>query len=268
MKRSILFIIVTLMAFCAVAQDLYIGSFYVTTESEEKLYGDGNDKWATRKGTICEMFRYEMPDVLGLQSASSSQLSAIRTGMNSGLTNIASYKLAGDILYNSKAVELDTCSVVEDMPEGSTCSWAKFQKEGKTFYVLNMCLADSVALSSMNRIRTAADVINKENVAVFLVGYLGVNETKTAYTRMTGKFNDCYKKAPIVSAEYGTVNNFDLENNHGSNRYDFVTANKKVTTIKAYGQLQYGYFTKESDGSNKRRLPSTHFPVMAKVKLP
>ena len=85
---------------------------------------------------------------------------------------------------------------------------------------------------------------------------------------MTGKFNDCYTKAPIVSAEYGTVNNFDLENNHGSNRYDFVTANKKVTTVKAYGQLQYGYFTKESDGSYKRRLPSTHFPVMAKVKLP
>ena len=98
-----------------------------------------------------------------------------------------------------------------------------------------------------------------------MVGYLGVNETKQPYTRLTAKFNDSYTKASVKSAEYGTVNNFDLENNHGSNRYDFVLTSKNVT-VKAYGQLQYGYFTAES-GSYKRRLPSTHFPVMVKAKM-
>ena len=268
MKKSISFLIISLMAVCAAAQDLYIGSFYVTTESEEKLYGDGNDKWTTRKNVVCEMFRFERPDVLGLQSVSSAQLSSIRTGMNTGLTGVVAYKMAGDILYNSKVVELDTCSVVDGMPEGGTCSWAKMQKDGKTFYVFNMCLADSVATTGITRIRAAADAINQENAACFLVGYLGVNETKPAYTRMIAKYNDCHAKAPIISEEYGTVNNFDLEDNHSSNRYDFVCASKNVTNIKAYGQLQYGYFTQMSDGSYKRRLPSTHFPVMVKLTLP
>ena len=57
----------------------------------------------------------------------------------------------------------------------------------------------------------------------------------------------------------------NLENNHESSRYDFVFASRSIT-IKAYGQLQNGYFTAES-GSHKRRLPSTHFPVMVKAKF-
>ena len=89
----------------------------------------------------------------------------------------------------------------------------------------------------------------------------------TAYSRLTAKFIDCYTKATIKSAEFGTINNFDLENNHGTDRYDFVMASAGIS-VKAYGQLQYGYFTLEADNSHKRRQLSTHFPVMAKVTLP
>ena len=45
MKNTVLFIISFVMVLCASAQDLYIGSFYVTSSSEESLYGDGGDKW-------------------------------------------------------------------------------------------------------------------------------------------------------------------------------------------------------------------------------
>ena len=265
MKRSFTFIIISLIALCSSAQDLYIGSFYVTTTDEESQFGDGKDKWATRKTAICDMFKFELPDVLGLQGATTSQMSAIRTGLNSNMTGMASYKLAEGILYNN-TVELDTCGVVDEMPEGCTCSWAKLQKDGKGFYVFNFSLTDSLAYASVNRIRVAITAINSENLPIFALGYLGSNETKNAYSRMTARYNDCYTKSPIVSAEYGTVNNFDLANNHSSNRYDFIFTTKTVTT-KAYGQLQYAYFTKESDGSYKRRLPSTHFPVMAKTTL-
>jgi hypothetical protein len=98
------------------------------------------------------------------------------------------------------------------------------------------------------------------------VGKLGGNEKKNAYTRLNARYYDCYRKASVISAEYGTVNNFDLAANHSADRFDFVFTSKTVTT-QAYGQLQYAYYTKESDGSYKRRLPSTHFPVMAKVTL-
>ena len=244
------------------AQNLYIGSFYVTTIDEEKLYGDGGDKWSVRMPVICDMFNFEEPDVLGLQSVTESQVGQL----SKRLTN---FKAAGDILYNESTLALDTCGTVSDMPEGSTCSWARLQKDGKAFYVFNICFSTeaSVATTSATRIRTATGEINTENLPVFVTGFLGVNETKTPYSRMVAKFNDCYTKASVVSAEYGTVNNFDLAANHGTERYDFVFASKTVT-VKAYGQIQYAYYTKESDGSYKRRLPSTHFPVMAKVTLP
>ena len=111
MKRSITSVIIILMAACAFAQDLYIGSFYVTTTDEEKLYGDGKNRWTTRKSHICNMFKYEMPDVLGLQSATESQLTSIKTGMNSGMTGLASYNLAGGILLSCKTLPCCVCYI-------------------------------------------------------------------------------------------------------------------------------------------------------------
>ena len=262
MKKTSLFIFLFMVTFCAYAQNLYIGSFYVTSTAEESLYGDGNDKWTKRMPIISDMFNFEQPDVLGLQSLTEAQLGQL----SRRLTN---YYAAGDILYNKNTLTLDTCGVVADMPEGSTCSWARLQKDGKAFYVFNICFPADInsALTASTRIRTATGEINTENLPSFVVGCLGVNETKSAYTRMVARYNDCFKVASSVSAEYGTVNNFNLAANHGTERFDFVFASKTVS-VKAYGQLQSGYFTLESDGSYKRRLPSTHFPVMAKVTLP
>ena len=259
MKR--LFIIIAFFSFhfsllTVIAQDLYIGSFYVTTPNEEKLYGDGKDKWATRMPYIVDMFKFEQPDVLGLQSLTTSQLSSLSTRTG--------FSKAGDILYNN-TVELDTCGVVEGLPDSCTCSWAKFQKEGKTFFVFNMYFTPDSAQAAVNHLRTSISALGVGSKPIFVVGYLGVNETKTAYSRLIARYPDTYTKATYKSAEYGTVNNFDLENNHANDRYDFICASKNVT-VKAYGQLQYGYFTSEN-GSNKRRLLSTHFPIMAKVKM-
>ena len=265
MKRSFTLIIISLVALCAAAQDLYIGSFYVTSTDEESQYGDGKDKWSVRKPIICEMFRYEKPDILGLQGATSSQMSTIRTGLNTGMQGLLSYKLAGNILYNNTC-ELDTCNSVEGFPEGCSCSWAKLRKEEKDFYVFNICFTPDDAYTSANRLRTTITEINTENLPCFIVGSLGTKEATQAYNRITARYNDAYAKAPIISAEYGTVNNFDLENNHSSDRFDFVFTPKTGVTIKAYGQMQNGYYTSESDGY-KRRLPSTHFPVMVKLKM-
>ena len=247
-----------MIVFCAYAQDLYIGSFYVTTEEEEKQFGDGYDKWTNRMSIICDMFNFEQPDVLGLQSLTAAQLGQISKRMTS-------YNAAGDILYN-KSLVLESSGTVDEMPEGSICSWAKLQKGETTFYVFNIYFSTSVATTSATRVRNAIGEINTENLPSFIVGYLGVNETKTAYNRLSARHNDCFTVAPVISAEYGTINNFNLEANHSTERFDFVFASKNIS-VKAYGQLQYGYFTKESDGTYKRRLPSTHFPVMAKVTL-
>lgn len=251
-----------MMASCVLSQDLYIGSFYVTTTDEEKLYGDEGDKWANRMPVICDMLNFEQPDVLGLQSLTESQLSSINARTKS------SYVTAGNILCN-KTLELLANGDVDEMPEGSTCSWVKLQKEESVFYVFNICFStdNTTATASSTRVRNAISEINTENLPCFIVGFLGVDASKAAYTRLNGKYPDSYTKTSVISAEYGTVNNFDLDANHGSNRYDFVFTSSKVT-VKAYGQLQYSYFTKESDGSYKRRLLSTHFPVMAKVSLP
>ena len=112
MRKTLSFITIFMMAFCAFAQDLYIGSFYVTTPDEEKLYGDGGDKWATRRTYICDLFNFEQPDVLGLQSATESQVSFINQRMTS-------HNATGNIIYK-KELELVSNGAIEEMPEGST----------------------------------------------------------------------------------------------------------------------------------------------------
>ena len=261
MKRTALYITSLMLTLCAAAQNLYIGSLYVTTPDEETLYGDGNDKWVKRLTVISDMFKFEQPDVLGLQSLTSTQLTQISQRMTS-------YSASDDILY-SKTLELVDNGTVSNMPDGSTCNWAKLKKGNGTFYVFNICFSTgaTVANNSATRLVTAITEINTEGLPCFIIGDLGVSNSKTAYSRLSSKYNDCFTKSPVVSAEYGTRNNFDLDANHGTDRYDFVFASKDVT-IKAYGQLQYGYFTQEADNTYKRRLPSAHFPVMAKVTLP
>lgn len=261
MKRTASFIIALTLTLCATAQSLYIGSLYVTTPDEEALYGDGNDKWVKRLTVISDMFKFEQPDVLGLQSLTATQLSQISQRMST-------YAAADNILY-SKTLELVSNGSVSDMPDGSTCSWAKLKKGNGTFYVFNIFFSTdaTVANNSSTRLVTAITEINTEGLPCFIIGNLGVSNSKTAYSRLSSRYNDCFTKAPVVSAEYGTRSNFDLDANHGADRYDFVFASKDVN-IKAYGQLQYGYFTQEADNTYKRRLPSTHFPVMAKVTLP
>ncbi|MBO4611875.1 MAG: hypothetical protein J5671_01745 [Bacteroidaceae bacterium] len=262
MKRTLTLIFISLIAACAIAQDLYIGTFYVTTTDEEKLYGDGGDKWENRQTAICDMFNFEQPDVLGLQSMTETQFANICKRMTS-------YVAAEDILYNKNAIQLDTCGLVSEMPEGSTCSWAKLQKDGNAFYVFNVCFPTntSVGKTAATRVITAIGEINTDGLPCLIVGDLGSDETKAPYTQLNAQYLDSYKKSPVVSAEYGTRNNFDLAANHSSERYDFIFASTAIT-IRAYGQLQYAYYTKDSSGSYKRRLPSTHFPVMAKVTLP
>jgi len=261
MKAKILFLIVCMMMPSAYSQDLYIGSFYVTTPDEEKLYGDGNDIWSARMPVIREMFNFEQPDVLGVQSLTDDQLTSLST-------RLKTFSLAGDIFYNN-TVELDSCGIIDEMPEGKTCSWAVFRKEGKAFCVFNVCFSDDTSTDNTATLRLYKAIleVNPDNLPCFIVSNIESGETSVIYSRLATRYNDCFKKAAVVSAEYGTKNNFDLEANHGTARFDFVFASKNVD-IKAYGQLQYGYFTKEAGGTYKRRLPSTHFPVMAKVSLP
>lgn len=242
----------------AQAQDIYIGSFYITTPEEAATMGDGGDTWAKRRTVICDLFKYEQPDVLGVQGYSSIQLSGMKTGL--------AYNLAGDIFYK-KTLELDSLNTVDGMPEGCTCTWARLKKDGQAFYVFNFCFNSENAYAAANRVRVATGEINTESLPCFATGYLALDENSTAYSRMLARYSDSYTKAEAVSAEFGTVNNFDLAANHGTSRRDFVLVPRNAK-VKAYGQLQSAYFTTESDGSHKRRQLSAHFPVMAKVALP
>ena len=249
------------MVFWANAQQLYIGSLYVTTPTEESSYGDGRDLWQNRLPVICDMFNFEQPDVLGLQSLTDAQLSAITNGMTS-------YLSTGNILYNN-TLQLLASGTVSGLPSTGSCNWAKLSKAGSDFYVFNIFFnttSSSQARTLANQILQAIPQINTGNLPCFVVGNMGLNESSNAYSLLAAQYSDCFTEASVVSAEFGTKNNFDIDNNHGSQRYDFIFAPKN-SDIYSYGQLQYGYYTKESGSTYKRRLPSTHYPVMAKVNL-
>ena len=263
MKRKITTLIVCLLlsVLCTKAQELYIGSLYVTTPTEETQYGDGNDVWANRLPVICDMFNFEQADVLGLQALTADQLTALTQGMSP-------YLSTGNILYNNTLQLLESGNV-SDLSAAGTCNWAKLKKEGTAFYVFNMFLnttSSSEANTLVSQILQAVAQVNTGNLPCFIIGDMGLDATSQAYSTLAAQYSDCFTKARIVSAELGTKNDFDINACHGSERYDFIFA-PQSSSVTSYGQLQYGYFTKEADESYKRRSPSTHYPVMAKVNL-
>ena len=130
------------MVFWANAQQLYIGSLYVTTPTEESSYGDGGNLWQNRLPVICDMFNFEQPDVLGLQSLTDAQLSAITNGMTS-------YLSTGNILYNN-ALQLLASGTVSGLPSTGSCNWAKLSKAGTEFYVFNIFFNTTIYFPFLN----------------------------------------------------------------------------------------------------------------------
>ena len=165
MKRTISFFIISLMAFCVYAQNLYIGTCYVTTVEEDSISSDKGDKWTNRVSVLCDMFKFEQPDVLGLQAYNSTQLAQIKQ-------RVSTHSAAGDILYNRTKIQMDNCGVVDNLREGCSCSWAKLKIEERYFYVFNFSFTTSTtdAASSATVVRSAVTNINTESLPVFVIG--------------------------------------------------------------------------------------------------
>lgn len=286
MKRMILTLAVALGAFAAHAQQLYIGSYNVTSTAEEGSYGDGNDKWANRMPVICDMFNFEQADVVGMQSMDKDQYADLRSGMAGyqtvgvGADDGEEAGLFAPIFCNSATVELlesghfwlsdtpDKASKFSGAANSQVCTWAKLRKGQSAFYVFNVCLDTNadIAKASASLVLGRMQEMNGDGLPCFLTASIGADEQSEVYAQLAAQLADAYASAGVVSAEYGTLNAFNLASNHGTSRYDFVFAGTSGINVDSYGQLQYGYFT-TSGGNATRRLPSAHFPVMAKATL-
>jgi endonuclease/exonuclease/phosphatase family metal-dependent hydrolase len=270
--------------------DLLVMSFNIRYGTAD----DGENHWDKRKDLVCELLRWQHPDVLGLQEALRSQIDDIRTalpeyaeigvGRDDGKTK-GEYSA---ILYRKDRFDVGDSGTfwLSDTPEvpGSitwgnactrVCTWGRLvpKPSGRPFYMFNTHL-DHV--SQPAREKGIALIVSrlrdrKHQDPVILTGDFNVGESNSVVRYLKGELppggaNNGLSKAPLPlvdtfrllhkdASDVGTFHGF--KGDRSGNKIDYIFAQPGVEVLKA-----------EILHDNKdNRYPSDHFPITAAIRF-
>lgn len=303
MKRISLFLFLALLAFCAGAQSLFVGSYNIRYHNTDDDH-NGN-VWTKRCQVICDQINFEDPDIFGAQEVLYPQLGDLLKGLDGyGYIGVGrdDGKHAGEyaaIFYKKDRIKLlhDGHFWLSETPEKPglgwdaacvrICTWGEFQQvaSGLKFYYFNLHM-DHIGVTAR---REAAKLVVKrikelaKGAPVVLTGDFNVDQNDEIYAIFTqsGVLKDSYDCARIRFAENGTFNDFDADN-FTTSRIDHVFVSPSFT-VDRYGILTNSYWTPLPGQENYksqaapheidlvkqvRRTPSDHYPVLVKVHLP
>lgn len=304
--RKLLFIaILSVMAFCAPAQEMLVGSYNIR-------YKNWNDSvngnvWTKRCQVICDQVNFMNPLIFGTQEVLYGQLQDLKRGLD-GYDYIGIGRDDGERGGEHEAIfyKKDQLTLLEDgnfwlseTPEKPglgwdaacirICTWGKFQvnakkkKDRTTFYFFNLHMDHVGVVARREAAKLVVARIQEiaNDARVILTGDFNVDQTNEIYNIFTdsGLLKDSYETARIRFAENGTFNAFKTEY-FTTSRIDHVFVSPAIT-VEAYGVLTNSYWTKNqiSDEALKasdapqeiwfsnttRRNPSDHYPVFVKI---
>jgi len=249
---------------------------------------DGPNAWERRADFVAEVIREADADVVGLQEALRGQLdhlaaalpryAEIGVGRDDGRTRGEH----STILYDSArfAVAESGTFWLSDTPEmpGSmhwgnritrVCTWARLVEKatGRAVYVYNTHLDHESQPSRERSVRLIAERIAAHTHAdpVVLMGDLNAGEDNPAVLFLTGGtddrsavvFRDSFRLLHPDTVEVGTFNAFRSDATRGP-KIDYVLVPAEAEVIEA------AIIRTRRDG----RVPSDHFPVSARIRLP
>lgn len=246
---------------------------------------DGENRWENRREQLFDLLRDQHPDVMGLQEALWSQIqeilaavpgyAAVGVGRNDGKTRgeFAAILFRTDRLLLSDAGTFwlsETPEVVASTSWGNTitriCTWARFvDARGQAFWHYNAHLDHQ---SQPSRLRSTALMASRlgepdrRGEPVVITGDFNAGEANPAMVALVGtpaapgRFVDTFRVLYPGATEVGTFTGFDVNQTTGD-KIDYVLVPSGTEVISA------AILRSNRDG----RLPSDHFPVVARIRL-
>lgn len=286
--------IICILAYCIfsvtaiVAQTITVASYNIRYKnSEDSIRGNG---WERRCQVICDLINWEQPLVWGGQEVLNIQLTDLLNGLDNydyigvGRDDGQTLGEYAPIFYHKDKVQLMESGYfwLSETPEKPSlgwdaackriCTWGHFRLQDSQqeflFYNLHMDHVGITARSEaaklvMERIETA-----DSHLPTILTGDFNVDQENEVYSIFTqsGLLTDAYTSARMRFAENGTFHGYHSER-YTTGRIDHIFVTTDIT-VDAYATHTDAYWTAESNGKNKLRLPSDHYPVFARIVLP
>ena len=265
---------------------------------EDSIAGNG---WGRRCPVICDLINFQGIDIFGAQEVLVNQLhdmikeldgySYIGVGRDDGkekgeyspifyktakfkLLNSGHFWLSSNTTYPNKGWDAGCIRI---------CTWGHFEDRQTKwrfwYFNLHMDNAGVVARSESAKLVVSKirDLCKKEST--ILTGDFNVDQNDGIYIIFTnsGILKDTYVYAKHRFAENGTFNDFNAEMKTDS-RIDHIFVSP-FFTVKNYAVLTDCYWSTAQESSNtqksdsvfkeikyQRRLPSDHYPVVARVE--
>ena len=304
MKRILILVCLLAAAACTREASWTVATFNVRYENR----GDNErgNAWDVRFPYICQLIRYEKPDIFGAQEVLIDMLHDMRDSLPD-----YDYVYAGrdDGLEKGEGSPVfwrrDRFNLVDkgwfwlsETPEEPSrgwdaalnriCTWThlKDRVSGKKvwFFSLHMDHVGKVARAESAKliVRKIEEMCRPEE-AVFVCGDFNVDQTNEIYQTFTGSsvLSDSFETAADKYAPTGTVNGFD-PNAWSLSRIDhlFVSPSVKVDNYALLTETYRGQITLGEEGyknanfpeeisfqANIAKLLSDHFPVFLKVRF-
>ena len=274
------------------AVELTIASYNIRCYTESDVR-NGNG-WERRLPILCHLIQYHDFDIIGAQEVVDNQLSDMLMHLDRydyvGVSRDGGAKEgeASPIFYKREKFELlqsgnfwlsETPEVpgkAWDAAYARTCSWAEFKliENGDIFWFFNTHL-DHIGVEARQKGAELIIAKIKELAGsrkAILTGDLNTNQSSEPYKLIlaSGLFDDAYDSADIRYILNGTFNNFNIANKT-EERIDHIFPSKGIN-VSRYGVLSDYYLappTAEAGTTETYtpRLPSDHYPVVAKIRM-
>ena len=304
MKKYLILLCLAAAVACSREASWTVASFNVRYENR----GDAErgNAWDTRYPYICQLIRYEKPDIFGAQEVLIDMLhdmcdslpdyDYVYVGRDDGLEKGE----GSPVFWRRDRFDLldkgwfwlsetpEEPSRGWDAALNRICTWAhlKDKVSGKKvwYFSLHMDHVGVIARAeSAKLIVRKVEEMCRPDEAVFVCGDFNVDQTNEIYTTFTGSdvLADSYETAADRYAPTGTINGFD-PNTLSRSRIDhiFVSPAVRVDNYAVLTETYRGMVTLGGEGTNNAnfpqevsfqaniaKLPSDHFPVFLKVRF-
>lgn len=275
-------------------QDMILATYNlrVPTAADETA-GNG---WDVRLPQMTKVIKKHGFEIFGTQEG-------VKAGLDALQTNLAGYKYIGvgrdngaeqgehaAIFYDTKKFDLldsgnfwlsetpDQPSFGWDAACRRICTWGKFRHKssGFTFVYFNLHMDHKGVVARRESCNLIFSKIKAfpQKLPVILSGDFNIDQMDEGYKLLqnSGIMKDSYTMAGLRDITTPTYNGYnykraDKSTDGNFTRIDhiFLSPEFKVTTYRVPVDT---YTTKETDGTDKVRTPSDHFPVVLKLSVP
>ena len=304
MKKFLILVGLVALAACSTEASWTVATYNVRYANQGDA--DKGNGWTVRFPYICQLLRYEKPDIFGSQEVLAPQLKDMADSLPdydyvfAGRDDGIDQGEASPVFWRRDRFSLldkgwfwlsetpDRPSRGWDAALNRICTWVhlKDRASGKKVWYFSLHMDHVGKVARAESARLIVDRISRmcrPDEAVFVCGDFNVDQTNEIYTIFTGSdvLDDSFVKAADRYAPTGTVNGFD-PNTLSSSRIDHIFVspavkvdNYAVLTETYRGPVRLGdqgeknaNFPEEiSFQANIAKLPSDHFPVFLKVRF-